>query len=116
MPPLALQGELVVMADHGSESPTFGQLFDAHAEALRRYARRIVCSREAAEDLVQEVFFRLWRGWETVETGPGIRAYLYFATPSRALNYLQHEETQARAPPLAFPRGMTREEPPLPPE
>jgi RNA polymerase sigma-70 factor (ECF subfamily) len=94
----------------------FQQLFDAHAESLRRYARRIVRSREAAEDLVQEVFFRLWRGWETVDTGPGIRAYLYVATRSRALNYLRHEDTEARARVLAFPRGVTADEPALPPE
>lgn len=94
----------------------FQRLFDAHAGALRRYARRIVRSREAAEDLVQEVFFRLWRGWETVDTGPGIRAYLYVATRSRALNYLRHEDAEARARVLAFPRGVIADEPALPPE
>lgn len=94
----------------------FQQLFEAHADALRRYARRIVRSREAAEDLVQDVFFRLWRGWETVDTGPGIRAYLYVATRSRALNYLRHEDTEERARVLAFPRGVTADEPALPPE
>jgi RNA polymerase sigma-70 factor (ECF subfamily) len=103
--------------DHGDRPlSTFRELFDAHAEALRRYARRIVRSREAAEDLVQEVFFRLWRGWETVEVGPGIRAYLYVATRSQALNYLRHEDTEARARAIAFPRGITGDEPALAPE
>jgi RNA polymerase sigma-70 factor, ECF subfamily len=99
-----------------SQTPTFRQLFEAHAEALRRYAQRIVRSREAAEDLVQEVFFRLWRGWENVDTGPGIRAYLYIATRSRALNYVRHEDTEARARVLAFPHGITVEGPALLPE
>jgi RNA polymerase sigma-70 factor, ECF subfamily len=96
--------------------PTLRELFDAHAEALRRYARRFVRSRETAEDLVQEVFFRLWRGWEQVDTGTGIRAYLYIATRSRALNHLAHERAQDRAYTLAFPRGIVSEEPALPPE
>src|SRR5882672_3594833 len=100
------------VADAGAEDPlTFRRLFDAHAEALRRYARRIVRSRETAEDLVQEVFFRLWRGRDAVEMGPGIRAYLYVATRSRALNYLKHERVEARAQTLAFPRGITGDEP-----
>ena len=51
-----------------------------------------------------------------VDTGPGIRAYLYVATRSRALNYLRHEDTEARARVLAFPRGVTADEPALPPE
>jgi RNA polymerase sigma-70 factor (ECF subfamily) len=96
--------------------PTFRDLFDAHAEALRRYARRFVHSREAAEDLVQDVFFRLWRGWEQVDTGSGIRAYLYVATRSRALNHLARERAEDRAYTLAFPRGIVAEEPALPPE
>jgi RNA polymerase sigma-70 factor (ECF subfamily) len=94
----------------------FRELFDAHAEALRRYARRFVRSREAAEDLVQDVFFRLWRGWEQVETGPNVRAYLYVATRSRALNHLARERSEERAYTRAFPRGIVAEEPALPPE
>jgi RNA polymerase sigma-70 factor (ECF subfamily) len=97
-------------------SPSFRDLFDAHAEALRRYARRFVRSREAAEDLVQDVFFRLWRGWEQVDTGAGIRAYLHVATRSRALNHLAHERAEDHAYTLAFPRGIVAEEPALPPE
>jgi RNA polymerase sigma-70 factor (ECF subfamily) len=105
------------MSDVGKDNaPGFRELFEAHAEALRRYARRIVRSREAAEDLVQEVFFHLWRGWDTVEAGPAIRAYLYVATRSRALNYLRHEDTEARARGNALPHGVTDEGPALPPE
>ena len=102
-----------------SEHPSrlsFRQLFDAHAEALRRYARRFVRSREAAEDLVQDVFLRLWCGWEQVDTGPNVRAYLYVATRSRAFNHLARERTEERAYTLAFPRGIVAEEPALQPE
>jgi RNA polymerase sigma-70 factor (ECF subfamily) len=100
-------------ADHAL---TFRQLFDAHADALRRYARRIVRSRETAEDLVQDVFLRLWHARENVEMGPGIRAYLYVATRSRALNYLRHEKTEARARTLGSPSTLTADEPALPPD
>jgi RNA polymerase sigma-70 factor, ECF subfamily len=109
-------GSVASRNDTDRPHPGFRELFDAHAEALRRYARRFVRSRETAEDLVQEVFFRLWRGWEQVETGPGIRAYLYVATRSRALNHLAHERAEERAHGLAFPRGIVAEEPALPPE
>ena len=100
------------MSDAGADDPlTFRRLFDAHAEALRRYARRIVRSRETAEDLVQDVFFRLWRGRDKVEMGPDIRAYLYVATRSRALNHLKHEHSSARAQVLAFPPGASARAP-----
>jgi RNA polymerase sigma-70 factor (ECF subfamily) len=98
------------------DAPSFRQLVEVHGDALRRYARRIVHSREVAEDLVQEVFFRLWRGWGQVEIGPGIRAYLYVATRSRALSYLEQQRSEARTRSLAFPRGITADEPALPPD
>lgn len=64
----------------------FRALFEAHAGELRRYAQRIVRSRDAAEDVVQDVFLRLWLAWGRIEVGPGTRAYLYATTRARALD------------------------------
>jgi RNA polymerase sigma-70 factor (ECF subfamily) len=97
------------------EPQTFRRLFDAHAEALRRYARRIVHSRDAAEDVVQDVFVRLWRAWDRVEVGPNTRAYLYATTRSQALNHIKHEQRE-EARRMNYPRGITGDEPALPPE
>jgi RNA polymerase sigma-70 factor, ECF subfamily len=100
----------------GGDSPTFRQLFEAHAEALRRYAQRIVRSRDVAEDVVQDVFLRLWRVWDRVELGAGTRAYLYITTRSRALNHLKREQRERRRREMAFPRGIVADEPALPAE
>jgi RNA polymerase sigma-70 factor (ECF subfamily) len=99
----------------GGESLRFRQLFEAHGEALRRYAQRIVRSRETAEDLVQEVFLRLWRAWDRVDVGPNIRAYLYATTRSQALNHLRHEQSEERARRMNFPRGIAGDDAALPP-
>jgi RNA polymerase sigma-70 factor (ECF subfamily) len=71
------------------KSVAFCRLFDAHADGMRRYAQRIVRSRDSAEDVVQDVFFRLWRVWERVDVGDGIRSYLFITTRSRALSALR---------------------------
>ena len=99
----------------GGDSPTFRRLFEAHAEALRRYAQRIVRSRETAEDLVQDVFLRLWRAWDRVEIGTDTRAYLYVATRSRALNHLKRERHHDRDRAI-LPYGVESDAPALPPE
>jgi RNA polymerase sigma-70 factor (ECF subfamily) len=98
------------------DSLTFRRLFDAHAEALRRYAQRIVRSRETAEDLVQDVFLRLWRARDRVEIGPDTRAYLYVVTRSRALTHLRREQSEARTRAVSLPRGIASDEPALRPE
>jgi RNA polymerase sigma-70 factor (ECF subfamily) len=96
------------------DSLTFRQLFEAHSEALRRYAQRIVRSRETAEDLVQDVFLRLWRLWDRVEIGPNTRAYLYITTRSRALNHVRREQRAERLAQMNLPRGIAGDEPALP--
>src|SRR6202022_1472627 len=98
----------------GSDASMFRQLFEGHSEALRRYAQRIVRSRDAAEDLVQDAFLRLWRSWGRVEIGPNPRAYLYVLTRSLALNHLKREKTEARARHMSYPRGISSVEPALP--
>ncbi|MFL5577548.1 MAG: sigma-70 family RNA polymerase sigma factor [Gemmatimonadaceae bacterium] len=95
---------------------TFRQLFDDHAEGLRRYARRFVRSRESAEDLVQDVFLRFWRLGARVQQVANARAYLYASTRTRALDVLAHERREERrrreyAAPDLWPEG-----PVLPPE
>ena len=94
---------------------SFHEFFQAHAEALRRYAERIVRSRAAAEDVVQEAFFRVWRMWDRVEAGPNVRAYLYMTVRSRALSHLERERREERRH-LHLVRGIRAEEPALPPE
>lgn len=103
------------MSGHsGGDSARFRQLFDAHAEALRGYAQRIVRSRATAEDVVQDVFLRLWRRWHELDTAESIRAYLYAATRSRAIDHLRHARREEQAHVLV--RGLTGDEPALPPE
>lgn len=85
------------MSERGTGKPlAFQQLFEAHRDALRLYAHRIVRSHATAEDVVQDVFFRLWRVWDRIEIGPGTRAYLYATTRSRALNHIKHVDAQER--------------------
>ena len=98
------------------DSATFQQLFDKHAEALRRYAQRFVRSREAAEDLVQDVFLRLWRIRDRVEVGASIQSYLYITTRARALNHLKRERNEERGRQRYAPPLMADAEPALPPE
>jgi RNA polymerase sigma-70 factor, ECF subfamily len=46
-----------------------------HSRSLLRVARRL--SPDAAEDLVQETFYRAWRSFDQFQTGTNIRAWLF---------------------------------------
>jgi RNA polymerase sigma-70 factor (ECF subfamily) len=79
-----------------------------------------VHSPDVAEDLVQDVFWRVWRRWHELDAQGNIRAYLYAATRTRALDYLASAEADARrreryeAPGLASePDAVIDEDPQL---
>lgn len=74
----------------------FGALVTAHCDRLCKYAYRYVRSREAAEDVVHEVFTRLWeRGDDLVELRDPL-PYLYRAVHNRAILHLRRERVHQR--------------------
>lgn len=75
----------------------FEELFRAFAEPLCDFAYSYVRGREAAEEIVQELFCRLWEQRFTVEMAHGIRPYLWTAARNGALNVLRDERLEFSA-------------------
>jgi RNA polymerase sigma-70 factor (ECF subfamily) len=63
-----------------------GRLFDDHGPYLCRVVHRLTGSREAAEDVVQEVFLLAYNRRHDLEDRTGIRTWLYRA----AVNHVRH--------------------------
>lgn len=78
------------------EAQAFEDAFRAHYSALCRYASRHVRSDPEGEDLVQDVFLRLWERRERLHGALNLRAYLYSAVRNRALDHLKHRRVVAR--------------------
>lgn len=81
---------------HDARSGTivFEQLFREHFERLYKYAYTIVKNETIAEEIVQQVFSRLWEIKDSVQWGGQIAAYLYKATYTNALNILKHDKVK----------------------
>jgi RNA polymerase sigma factor (sigma-70 family) len=90
-------------AENAAQVVAFRHLVETYGDGLRRYARRLLRSREAAEDLVQDVFWSLWQAWGRVDVGPHIGAYLHTATKTRAINLLTRERRAQRATERQWP-------------
>ncbi len=73
-------------ADAGQERADIGRLFDEHAPYLCRVVQRLTGSREAAEDVVQEVFILAHNRRHELEDRVGIRTWLYRV----ASNHVRH--------------------------
>ncbi len=71
----------------GDES-AFRELFTFFYKRLYHFAFAIVKTREAGEEIVEDVFIRIWQQKENVGSIQNIKVYLYTATKNTALNYL----------------------------
>ena len=68
----------------------FRRLYEKYAPALISFARRFV-GHDAAEDIIQDVFLKLWELKSFTIIDESIRSYLYRSVQNSCLNYLRHE-------------------------
>ncbi|MET0392824.1 MAG: RNA polymerase sigma-70 factor [Chitinophagaceae bacterium] len=66
----------------------FRQLFDQYAERLSRFSVSITRHKEAALEIVDEIFVKFWKQRAAVPGIRNLRTYLYTATKNASLNYL----------------------------
>ena len=64
----------------------------AHESALLRYAAGLLCSREAAQDVVQNAFIKLFQAWKPGQRPTdALRGWLYRVTHNEAVDYIRRE-------------------------
>ena len=66
-------------------------LFDNYFEYLCNVVNRVIHDRGYAEDIIQEIFFEIWRKRETINIQTSLRAYLRRAAVNRSLNHLRKQ-------------------------
>lgn len=81
----SLFGKVVKTGDYCA----FRELFNRHYRALCNYAMRVVVTREIAEEVVSDVFIKLWKNREQIEVHTSFQAYIYRAVRNQALDYLK---------------------------
>lgn len=81
----------------GAEEITFRDLFMDYYPSLFSFARHYVVESSIAEDLVQDVFVKIWETRENLKTIEDISAYLYQMVRFRCFNHLKGEKVRSSA-------------------
>ena len=74
----------------------FEKLFRSSYVSLVRYAKTLIRDLDASEEIVQELFFRLWQDRQTIRIESSLNGYLYRSVHNRALHYLEHQKVVSR--------------------
>ena len=78
-----------------TDEKAFEDVFKTHFKALHSYAYTILKDDVLAEEMVQNVFFKLWEKKEQLEIQSSLKAYLYKAVYHESLNYLKHQKVKS---------------------
>jgi len=69
--------------------PAFDMLFTRHYKNLCFYSQRIIRKGEIAEEIVQELFIRVWENRGNIQIGSSVKSYLYRSVYNRSMNHIR---------------------------
>jgi RNA polymerase sigma-70 factor (ECF subfamily) len=109
--------DMLVARIQAGDRAAFEQVFVANAQRLYDYAFRFLRSRDEAEDVVQDLFVRLWQNREQLQLHDTLTNYLYGAVRNGVSNRIRHEHVVQRfAETSASLQAETRQFSPTPDE
>ena len=93
------------------DGKAFEQVFKTHFKNLHGYAISILQDEVMAEDMVQNVFYKVWERSEHINISGPIAAYLYRAVNNESLNHLKHKKERAEHQMFVVHKGETGQGP-----
>lgn len=92
-----LQSVRMAVTEAGSThllGTAFEKVFKSHFKSLHAYAYTIVKDDMAAEEMVQNVFCKIWERKGQLDIETSLIAYLYRAVYNESLNHIKHQKVR----------------------
>lgn len=70
----------------------FESLFRSSYVSLVRYAKTLIKDHDDAEEIVQDLFYRLWQDKEKIIIESSLNGYLFRSVHNRCLHYIEHKK------------------------
>jgi RNA polymerase sigma-70 factor (ECF subfamily) len=74
----------------------FELLFRSSYVSLVRYAKTLIKDHDTAEEIVQDLFFRLWKDKEKLNIESSLNGYLFRSVHNGCLHYIEHMKVVER--------------------
>lgn len=74
----------------------FELLFRSSYVSLVRYAKTLIKDHDTSEEIVQDLFFRLWKDREKLNIDTSLNGYLFRSVHNKCLHYIEHKKVVDR--------------------
>lgn len=88
--------QLLLDASEGDEK-AFAQLFYQYSPVLLSFAKKLSNSTAEAEEIIQNVFLRVWVSRDKLSTVENIKSWLYKFVVNESLTYIKRKNVRDRA-------------------
>ncbi|MBS1597567.1 MAG: RNA polymerase sigma-70 factor [Bacteroidetes bacterium] len=72
----------------------FEEIFKTHFKNLHAYACTILNDASDAEEMVQQVFYKVWEKKIKLDIHTSVKAYLYRSVHNECMNYIKHQKVK----------------------
>jgi RNA polymerase sigma-70 factor, ECF subfamily len=86
---------LILGIKEGNEK-IFDHIFLYFYSGLVVYAQKFIVDRDVAEDIVQELFYTLWKKRQLLEINQSLKSYLFTWVKNRCIDYLRKKEVMRK--------------------
>ncbi|MEI8226033.1 MAG: RNA polymerase sigma-70 factor [Bacteroidota bacterium] len=91
---LSLSEQYLIESIKKGDQKSFEFLFKSYYSDLCKYARSIVHNETTAEDLVMDIFVKIWEAESKLGISSSLSGYLYQSVHNHCLNYLTRRHKQ----------------------
>ncbi len=81
--------EIIALYNRGSHEQAFNQIVENYTERIYWHIRRFLCCHEDANDLLQDIFIKIWNSLPSFRGDSQIYTWLYRIATNETLNYLR---------------------------
>ena len=99
----------IIQRIRNGDATAFKVLFDQYQSPIFNLCCRIVGNRNEAEDLCQDVFFKIYKSLNTFKYRSKLSTWIYRITVNLALNHLRNRKKTSRIPLEGFDHAQSGE-------
>lgn len=92
---MATDKEILDLYNAGKTDEAFKQLVHLYSERLYWHIRRFVLSHDEANDILQEVYIKIWKSLSSFRGDSGLYTWVYRIATNESLNYLRKKKKKA---------------------
>ena len=82
-------GHIIKLCREGEHELAFNGIVEAYSERLYWHVRRFLCTHEDTDDLLQDIFIKIWSALPSFRGDSQLYTWLYRIATNMTLNYLR---------------------------